>query len=91
MEQPESRRKVARWLDLLDGGRIAILSWVLVAAGCIFLVLMAIAMVAEQERPGRSLPVLAQLLVGALIVLRGAADLLHKRHKTLTTSLRLLG
>ncbi len=59
-------------------------------AGCVFLGPLVFAMVVEQERPGRSLPILTQLLIGVLIVLRGAASLLRERHETLAMSLRLL-
>ena len=69
MEQPECRSKIARWLDLLDGGRADNPDWGLVAAGFIFLGFVVFALATEQERPGGSLPVLAQLLTGALMVL----------------------
>lgn len=51
---------------------------------------MSFALVVEQQRPGESFAVLAYLLFGALIVLRGAASLLQERHEGLATSLRLL-
>lgn len=36
MEQPEGRRKIAWWLDLLDRGQVVNLGWGLVAAGSSF-------------------------------------------------------
>ena len=90
MEQPDSRKKIVRWLDLLDGGRTDNPGWGLVVMGVILLGSMSFALVVEQERLGRSPAILAQLLLGALIVLRGAASLLQERHETLATALRLL-
>lgn len=72
MERSENRSKVERWLDLLDGGRTTVPGWVLVTAGCIFLGFMGFDTVAEQENPVGNLPILAQLLIGSLLVLRGA-------------------
>jgi hypothetical protein len=81
VEQPENWKKIERRLDLLDGGLVA--NWDLVVVGCVVLGSMVFAMVVEQVGPGESLPVLAQLLIGTLIPLRGVASLLQERHETL--------
>lgn len=75
---------------MLDGGRTAILYWVPFTSGCIFPGFVGFDKVAEQEKSSRNLPVLAQLLIGALLVVRGAESLPHGTHKTLATLLRLL-
>lgn len=88
MELSENRRKIERWLDLLDGGRAANRGWGLIVMGLFFSVLWS--SLVEQERPGKRFAVLAYLLIGALVVLRVAVGLMKERHETLAMSLCLL-